>query len=142
LAVYLVNILVQNGLYFRFYVLTAFSLNIQFFWDGKLCRWTSTSRRFEVSSSFIFRVKQCDTAEDLHPKPLHVYPNTNAFPWHTVIFINFLRVLYLSHQICKTPVYWRNYEIKYNCLNPSVVSGFHSVYVEDVLLGCYGLCRR
>jgi hypothetical protein len=84
LAVYLVNILVQNGLYLRFDVFTVFSLNIQFFWDKKLCRWTSTSRRFDGSSAFIFRVNQCDTAEDLHPMPLHVYPNTNAFLWRTL----------------------------------------------------------
>jgi hypothetical protein len=84
LVVYLVNILVQNELYLRFDVFTTFSLNVRVFWDAKLCRWTSTSRRFEGSSAFIFRVKQGDTAEDLHPKPLHVCPNTNAFPWHTL----------------------------------------------------------
>lgn len=35
LAVYLINILVQNGHYLRSDVFTTFSLNIQFFWDAK-----------------------------------------------------------------------------------------------------------
>lgn len=84
LAVYLVNILVQNGLYLRSDIFTAFFNEYSVFLRCEVCRWTSTSRSFEGFSAFIFRVKQCDTAEDLHPKPLHVHPNTKAFAWHTL----------------------------------------------------------
>jgi len=101
----------------------------------------STSRHFEGSSAFIFRIKQCDTAEDLHPKPLHVYPNTNTFAWHTLQFLLLFCVCCVYHTKSARLRFTGGITKQYNCLSPSVFSGFHSVDVEDVLQGYYGLCR-
>ena len=38
----------------RFEVLTRALLKIQVFWDATLCRWASSSRRFEASSCVYF----------------------------------------------------------------------------------------